>query len=269
MRRFVNPKPLEEYTRVEGPTPGNVWAERLGGRQVATKCRKRVASPESSVILASDSMRERDLADLLRSTPEPALLVGPQATIRFWNTAAERLFGRSVEGVAEQPCAQIVQGSRPGGALFCTPNCPLLREAAVGRAGSTVEFAIRAVGGVLRTVRCVSLVTQNQAGAPLLVHLLHDIESEIRLRTTVEHFLAQVATIWHPGDGSPGSETQLTGRERLILELLVEGHSTSAIAKQLGITPATVRNHIQHVLHKLSAHTRLQAVLRAVKDHLV
>jgi DNA-binding NarL/FixJ family response regulator len=67
------------------------------------------------------------------------------------------------------------------------------------------------------------------------------------------------------GGHSPG----LTGREREVLRLLVEGLTQKEIARQLSISFKTVSKHIEHILAKLDAHTRTQAVARAVREKLV
>jgi two-component system, NarL family, nitrate/nitrite response regulator NarL len=61
----------------------------------------------------------------------------------------------------------------------------------------------------------------------------------------------------------------LTEREWHCLELLVEGASTAAMAVSLGISPATVRTHVQAVLLKLGVHSRLEAAAYAVRYGLV
>jgi DNA-binding NarL/FixJ family response regulator len=57
-------------------------------------------------------------------------------------------------------------------------------------------------------------------------------------------------------------ERQLTTREKEILRFLAFGLGTSAIARALSISPATVRNHAQRILAKLQVHSRLAAVAR-------
>jgi DNA-binding CsgD family transcriptional regulator len=47
----------------------------------------------------------------------------------------------------------------------------------------------------------------------------------------------------------------LSPRERAVAEQLAQGRTHKQIAKHLGLSPATVRNHIQHVRDKLGAHT--------------
>ena len=66
-----------------------------------------------------------------------------------------------------------------------------------------------------------------------------------------------------PGPRStPGARRQLTRREKEILRFLALGMGTSAIARELAISPATVRNHAQRILAKLQVHSRLAAVAR-------
>ncbi len=61
----------------------------------------------------------------------------------------------------------------------------------------------------------------------------------------------------------------LTGREREILGLLVEGLDTAAIARKLTVSRTTVRTHVQAVLTKLGVHSRLEAASFAVRYHLL
>lgn len=63
--------------------------------------------------------------------------------------------------------------------------------------------------------------------------------------------------------------TQLTERELEVLGLLVAGASGSEIATRLGISPNTVRTHVQSILTKLQVHSRLEAAAFAVRHGLV
>jgi two-component system nitrate/nitrite response regulator NarL len=53
---------------------------------------------------------------------------------------------------------------------------------------------------------------------------------------------------------------QLTRREREVLDCLMLGRATAEVARDLNVSYATARTHIQHVLDKLGAHSRLEAV---------
>jgi DNA-binding NarL/FixJ family response regulator len=52
----------------------------------------------------------------------------------------------------------------------------------------------------------------------------------------------------------------LTAREVQIIELMAEGLSNSRIAEQLVISEGTVKQHVKHILRKLGAGNRVEAV---------
>ncbi len=57
----------------------------------------------------------------------------------------------------------------------------------------------------------------------------------------------------------------LTDREREVFELLVLNKTTSEIAKFLGISEKTVRNHISNTIQKLGVKGRAGAVVELIK----
>jgi DNA-binding NarL/FixJ family response regulator len=58
----------------------------------------------------------------------------------------------------------------------------------------------------------------------------------------------------------------VTGRECQILEGVRDGKSNREIAKALGLSPLTVKNHVQKILRKLGASNRTQAVTQAMAN---
>ena len=64
-------------------------------------------------------------------------------------------------------------------------------------------------------------------------------------------------------------EEPLTVRELEVLRLLAGGASTSGSAELLGISIATLRAHVQAILRKLGAHSRLEAVAEAARIGLI
>jgi DNA-binding NarL/FixJ family response regulator len=61
----------------------------------------------------------------------------------------------------------------------------------------------------------------------------------------------------------------LTARELEVLRLAADGLTNRQIGRRLGISENTVKNHIRNVLEKLHLHTRMEAVLYAVREQLI
>jgi len=57
---------------------------------------------------------------------------------------------------------------------------------------------------------------------------------------------------------------KLSGREREVLRLMVQGMSNRKIAEYLGIGPATAKTHVENVMKKLGVSDRTQAAVWAV-----
>ena len=62
---------------------------------------------------------------------------------------------------------------------------------------------------------------------------------------------------------------ELTAREREILQLISQGLTNGAIASTLFISVNTVRNHVQSLLAKLEAHSKLEALSIAIREGII
>ncbi len=66
-----------------------------------------------------------------------------------------------------------------------------------------------------------------------------------------------------------GQSDILTPREREILQLLADGMSNADVATKLFISQETVKSHVRHILAKLEADTRTQAVAIALREAMI
>lgn len=121
------------------------------------------------------------------------------------------------------------------------------------------------------------LVAALRAGAQ--GYLLKDIEPD-ELVTALNQILAGETVVSHqltgmlaryvrgavPQPVTPLSE--LTPREREILEHLAEGQSNKVIARALAITDGTVKLHVKSILRKLRVSSRVEAAVLAVEQGL-
>ena len=69
-----------------------------------------------------------------------------------------------------------------------------------------------------------------------------------------------------PSFATGAESSPLTPREMEILEMLCLGTSNNDIARNLGISYQTVKNHVTAILHKLGVKDRTQAVLYAIRN---
>jgi DNA-binding NarL/FixJ family response regulator len=67
----------------------------------------------------------------------------------------------------------------------------------------------------------------------------------------------------------PRDRDILTTREREILQLLADGMSNADVAGRLVISQETVKSHVRHILAKLEADTRTQAVAIALRESII
>jgi len=102
-----------------------------------------------------------------------------------------------------------------------------------------------------------------------------DVADAIRRVVAGEMVVAPAMTVkmigilQHGQRGKEGksSMSQLTEREREILQLLSRAESNKAIAQMLGISNDTVKQHVRHILTKLHLTSRVEAaVLYAVEQ---
>ena len=66
-----------------------------------------------------------------------------------------------------------------------------------------------------------------------------------------------------------GPALRLTERELDVLRLVAQGHSNKEIAARLFISENTVKNHVRNMLEKLQLHSRMEAVMYAVRENLL
>jgi DNA-binding CsgD family transcriptional regulator len=191
--------------------------------------------------MTSEATRSAQALRVIGRCRQPMLGFALDGTIVLWNAAAETLLGIPACAALGRPCYALLQGCDRAGQAVCSRGCLVLQQARAGDA--LAPFALsthHADGHVLPLVVSSVVVTDAEARPAGIVHLLHSA-------APAEALLALA---------------DLTGREREVCTLLVDGLGTRVIAAQLGISYATARNHLQHILAKLQVHSRAQAVVR-------
>jgi DNA-binding NarL/FixJ family response regulator len=102
-------------------------------------------------------------------------------------------------------------------------------------------------------------------GDDYLVKPCHPDELLARVRRLISRRSPNGRISWHRAIG----DASLTSRELEVLGLLAAGVRPKEIARDLVISPKTVASHIQRVLAKLGAHSRVEAVAIAYREGFV
>jgi PAS domain S-box-containing protein len=216
------------------------------------------------------------LLAVLSRTADGVYAVDREQRIVFWNAAAERLLGHRADEVMGRPCHKIFAGEPRPGCLECSPHCPVM--IAAGRYASVPTGNLlsrtRAGDAILLNVSVVIPPDNNRSVAT--IHLFRDATHQLRYETYVEYILCAAARLPVPHTTLPRGamdapllNAPLSGREKEVLYLLVQGKAARGIAETLCISYATVRNHLQTILRKLGVHSQREAMKLALEHHLV
>jgi PAS domain S-box-containing protein len=215
------------------------------------------------------SLQPRDLLPAFERSGDAAFAVDADMRIVFWNEGAERVFGRASLNAIGLRCDDVVGGIDGAGGTFCEPNCSVIQCARRGHAVSGYDLRVPAAGDTMRWLS-VSIVVLRGRGprSTIAVHLVRDITEQRRFEVAASRSLLELQAARDTADAAQ-SPARLTRREADVLRLLACGHTNARIAAVLGISPTTVRNHIEHLLAKLGVHSKLEAVVYATTHHII
>jgi PAS domain S-box-containing protein len=208
---------------------------------------------------SADSLAE--VARLFANTADGVWISGPEGAILFWNDAAEAILGYSAKQVVGRFCRDVFGGCDSNGNRVCGWPCPIKALLHGGDLVEHFDMATRTRMGqpLWIDVSCVAVPT-GEHRPPTIVHLFRDVTAAHQIELLVRQQLAQTKLKLATSEETLSPIGELSQRELQVVTLMRMGASTAAIADQLFITKATVRNHIQNILSKLKVHTRLEAV---------
>jgi PAS domain S-box-containing protein len=203
------------------------------------------------------------LDETLARTADGAFAIGPDGKIALWNRAAEKMLGYTARETLGRLCCDLFVGYDDSGNRLCYQGCHVMSLVKMGDPVQSFDMRTRTKAGRPIWVNLSTLtVPAGQNGGPLTVHLFRDVTATKELLGLVRERLEAPARAEPTGD-------VLTRRELEILRMIATGVSTKAAADKLHVSPATVRNHVQNILGKLGAHSRLEAVAVATRQRLL
>lgn len=203
------------------------------------------------------------LDEAIARAADGAFAIGSDGRIVLWNRAAEKMLGYAAREAIGRPCCDLFVGYDDGGNRLCYQGCHVMALVKMGDPVQSFDMRTRTKAGRPIWVNLSTLtLPPGRAGGPLTVHLFRDVTATKELLGLVRERLTGPAT------AEPMADV-LTRRELEILRIIATGVSTRAVADKLRVSPATVRNHVQNILGKLGAHSRLEAVAMATRQRLL
>jgi NarL family two-component system response regulator LiaR len=118
-------------------------------------------------------------------------------------------------------------------------------------------------------------LVQKALRAGAIGYLIKDVQADelaeaIRLAHAGQSTLSPEAAqaLLHAASQPPQLGHDLSDREREVLGWMAKGLNNAEIARKLIVSPSTVKHHVSHILSKLDAANRAEAVALAVQHHL-
>jgi DNA-binding NarL/FixJ family response regulator len=114
-------------------------------------------------------------------------------------------------------------------------------------------------------------LTKDASGAEIRQALQHVLDGDAVIGPAVQHHLVDAIATTAPAHSPPSPAPLpdgLTPREAEVLSLIASGLSNTEIAERLVVTEGTVKSHINHLLAKIDARNRAQAVAYAYQHGL-
>lgn len=205
----------------------------------------------------------------IQGTADPAFAVDGAGRISAWNNAAAELFGSTEAEAVGVQCHNILQCTTDDDGVAVSENCTIAWMAQSNSPSGNFDLRLKTKTGRLWCNLSTLRVRDPASGVRHTIYIVHPREIRKRLEQALSEFVRTQAHTHSNGgpmiSSRPALEVNLslTARELEVLKHLAKGHSTRVIANQLNISSATVNNHIKHILTKLDAHTRLEAIRHA------
>jgi PAS domain S-box-containing protein len=220
----------------------------------------------------------KQLFQSLSRTNDGAFIIDSNHRIIFWNQAAQEILGYTVEEAVGRMCYEILGGRDGQGRTLCQRYCRMAIQADRGDIlpNKDVFTHSRTGKGCWLNVTTFAYPIGDKPLDRLIVHLFRDATEQKNYQNFAEQVLSASTRLQkskgQPNNGSDLNKSQvgvLTAREQQVLELLAQAQSTKEIAGTLTISPSTVRNHVQNILHKLGVHSRLEAIAFAYQHGFI
>ena len=217
-------------------------------------------------------MLEAELFAFLAVASDGVFVVRESGEICYWNQAAQELFGYSEEEAFGKTCSELLHGVGALGTQVCHDRCVELQVTLKPKAMPNFDLNVTTRDGERKWVNISTIPYLNRrTHKTLIVHLARDITAQKKREEVFRKMIAishEVSSLEDTMNGA-APVSPLSSHELEILRMFAAGNDAPKIARALGISPQTLRNHLHHINKKLRTHNRLEAVTHALQRRLI
>ena len=224
-------------------------------------------------------VRTNDILQILATTADGVFAVGTDHKIVFWNKSAQKILGYSATEVLGEYCNETIAGTDSSGNPVCSRSCNVMKAIQKEENIKNYEILTHSKTGdpIWLNVSIIS-ISGSQPALSTVVHMFRDITKQKMDLNLIKEIVSNIYNTNKLKNNLSLSNNEITGskpipkltlRERQVLILIAEGLSAKDISEKLYISWSTVRKHIQNILFKLEAHSKLEAVVNAYKNNLI
>lgn len=203
-----------------------------------------------------------ELYEFFEYTSDAVFGIDENRLVRFWNKACEKLLGYTMSHAVGRPCAELLCGKDLLGKDFCGPNCSIAKFHDAQLPNEDFDLLVQSETGQPVIVNIGSYYPRQQHSQQTnQVQVFHSMR-----RINCHKLIQRLSNNSCTDEDENIKLKKLSKREYELLRLMSQGNVTADIAQRLGISPATVRNHIKNIFSKLEVHNRAEAISYAMRQ---
>jgi PAS domain S-box-containing protein len=226
-----------------------------------------------------NDMNSNEILQILANSNDGVFAVGADNKIVFWNKSAQNILGYKAKEVLGKSYKEVIPAKDINGNPVCLRN---YNPKKANNCDKGVEYYEILTNSNKANKICLSIsvfyIPRSLDEYGMTVFIFRDITrqkiyekiiQEVISKTEIADKLQITIPSIKKDDNKIRPPCRLTSREREVLILLADGHTTKFISSKLYIALSTLRKHIRNIYSKLQAHCMVEALAIARKTNLI